>query len=52
MTVEDILAIINNYFTGFIQQLPGSANLQKALEELFPGVPLPNLRPNPVRGLF
>lgn len=52
ITVEDILAIINNYFTGFVQQLPGSGNLQKALEELFPGVPLPNLRPNPVRGLF
>ena len=52
ITVEDILQIINNYFTGFVQQLPGSTNLQKALEELFPGVPLPNLRPNPVRGLF
>jgi hypothetical protein len=52
ITVDDILTIINNYFTGFVQQLPGSINLQKALEELFPGVPLPNLRPNPVRGLF
>jgi len=52
ITVDEVLMIINNYFTGFGQQLPGSSNLQKALEELFPGVPLPDLRPAPVRGLF
>lgn len=52
ITRDEILLILNNYFFGFTQQLPGSSNLQTALEELFPGVPLPNLRPAPVRGLY
>ncbi len=52
ITADELLTILNNYFFGFTQQLPGSSNLQTALEELFPGVPLPNLRPAPVRGLF
>lgn len=52
ITRDDILMILNNYFSGFTQQLPGSSNLQRSLEGLFPGVPLPNLRPAPVRGLF
>ena len=44
ITAEEILAILNgSLFSGFSQQLPGGGNLQRAIQQLFPGVPLPNL---------
>ncbi len=44
ITAEEILAILNgSLFSGFRQQLPGGGNLQRAIQQLFPGVPLPNL---------
>lgn len=53
ITAEEILAILNgSLFSGFSQQLPGGGNLQRTLQEMYPGIPLPNLRPAPVRGLF
>ena len=53
ITAEEILAILNgSLFSGFSQQLPGGENLQRTLQEMYPGIPLPNLRPAPVRGLF
>lgn len=42
ITKEEILAILNgSFFSGFTQQLPGSRDLQRVLQELFPGIPLP-----------
>ena len=44
ITVEEILAILNgSLFSGYTRQLPGAGNLQRAIQQLFPGVPLPNL---------
>ena len=53
ITTEEIVTILNGpLFSEFVQQLPGGGNLLRALQELFPGVALPNLRIPPVRGLF
>lgn len=42
--VEEILEILNgSFFAGYTQKLPGGGNLQRALQEQFPGIPLPNL---------
>jgi len=44
ITTEEILAILNgSLFSGYVQQLPGGGNLQRAIQSLFPGIPLPNL---------
>lgn len=44
ITAEEILAILNGaLFSGYTRQLPGSGNLQRAIQQLFPGIPLPNL---------
>jgi len=44
ITLEDIQSILTgSFFSGFTDQLPGGGNLQRALQELFPGIPLPNL---------
>jgi hypothetical protein len=45
ITVDEIQAILNgSFFSGYRQQLPGGENLQRALQELFPGISIPNLR--------
>lgn len=44
ITLEEIQSILTGgLFAGFTDQLPGGGNLQRALQELFPGIPLPNL---------
>ncbi len=44
ITAEEILAILNgSLFSGYTRQLPGGGNLQRAIQQLFPGIPLPNL---------
>ncbi len=44
ITIEDIQSILSgSFFSGFTEQLPGGGNLQRALQQLFPGIPLPNL---------
>jgi hypothetical protein len=44
ITAEEILAILNgSLFSGYTRQLPGGGNLQRAVQQLFPGIPLPNL---------
>lgn len=44
ITAEEILAILNgSLFSGYTRQLPGGGNLQRAIQQLFPGIPLPSL---------
>lgn len=54
ITAVEAQEIVNgDYFTGFVQPLPGVSNLQRSLQEEFPGIVLPpSLRPTPVRGLW